>query len=321
MPGLDGMAVLDALRAIDPWATVIMLTGYGSIESATHALRLGAYDFIQKPFTEVQIEQAATRAIAHKKQLKQITQIQGSPGSPSDLPGKLKEMEQLKADFLTMVVQELRIPLKLFSETLGLAQEGFYGPWEDPLKKRFFNELIRVRAQLGRLLLEGFALFLGHEQRVTAAPLDVRQIIEQAAAEFHSSCEERGLALKVNLPEAPLIGLTDLEKVGCIVRELIDNAIQFTPSGGKIELDLRATPEGFEFRVSDTGCGITTRQKEWLFTTFRQPQSDPSERRKKVALGLALVRHYVDLLDGTILVQSAPGQGAQLTISLPWWKS
>ena len=110
-------------------------------------------------------------------------------------------MEQLKVDFLTMVVQELRIPLKLFSETLGLAQEGFYGPWEDPLKKKFFNELIRVRSQLGRLLLEGFALFLSHEQRVNAASIDVRKIVEQAVAEFHSSCAEQGLTL-FDLPAA-----------------------------------------------------------------------------------------------------------------------
>ncbi len=311
LPGLDGFEVLGALKGIDPWATVIIVTGYGSVETATHALRLGAYDFVEKPFTVAQIQQVANRALEHRRQLRELTLLQGKPGSATDLPTRLTELEQLKADFLTLVIQELRTPFRLLSEALSLAQEGFYGSWADPLKEQFLNRCRRIHTLLSRLLLGGLAFFLNHEHRVTAVSGDVRLGIEQVLEEARPRCEERHLTLGVLLPDSPVVGLTDSEKIACIARELIDNAINSTPPGGLIEVRLTCQDsKGFQIQIKDTGRGITDEEKGWLFTQHGQ----------RVSLGLPLVQHYVDLLNGTIQLESQLGQGSCFTVRLPWWK-
>ncbi len=317
LPGIDGLSVLEAMKGIDPWATVIMVTGYGSVEVATHALRLGAYDFVEKPFTDTQIQKVASRALEHRRQLRQLTLVQGKSGSAADIPARLVELEQLRADFLNMVIQDLRTPLGQLNKALALANEGFYGPWDDP-KQPFLHELARVRALLSRLLLEGFALFLSHEQRVTATLGDVRSVLEGIVKEMRGQCEKRQLMLKTALPSSPVEGSMDTEKLACIARELLENAVHFTESGGKITVSLVSQQRGFQLQVVDTGCGIAEKEQGWLFTAFRQLRTDRPEQRKKLGLGLALVKYYTDLLNGTIHVQSTPGKGSEFTVNLPW---
>ena len=319
LPGLDGLSVLEALKSIDPWVTVIMITGYGSVEVATHALRLGAYDFVEKPFTDGQIKQIANRALEHRRQLKQLALLQGKKiGSAADIPARLVELEQLRHDFLNMVIQDLRTPLGEFNEVLSLAEEGAYGPWADPLKQAFMHEMAKERALLSRLLLESFALFLSHDHRLKVVSTDIRALMEGILKEVQPLCDKKRLRLKTSLPPEPLSGPMDGERLSAVVRELLDNAVQFTPSVGTIEVELARTDKGFRIRVSDSGCGMTDREREWLFTAFRQPRGEKPERRRKLGLGLALVKHYVDLLNGTLDVTSVPGEGSHFVIALPW---
>lgn len=313
MPGIDGLAVLDAVKGMDPWATVVMVTAYGTIDTATHALRLGAYDFLEKPCTISQIQQVAARALDHRKQLKELTLLQGAPGRASDLPARLTELEQLKTDFLTMLIKELRAPLNLLSQTVSLAHGGFYGSWAEGIKQQLLHQLTRVQNLLSRTLLGSFAMFLSHEQRLNVHSADLRQAIEEVLKPIRSICKEKTLILRVALPESPLFGEIDLEKVSRIARELLDNAVSFTPAGGRIDLELSSHPTGFALRVSDTGCGIPQEQQKWLTRHLVNGQ--------KVGLGLALVQHYVDLLGGTVRVKSAEDQGSEFTVILPWHKN
>ena len=321
LPGIDGLAVLDAVKGIDPWATVVMVTAYGTIDNATHALRLGAYDFLEKPCTISQIQQVATRALDHRKQLKALTLIQGKPGTVADLPTRLTEMEQLKTDFLNLIIQELRAPLNLLRESLALAQSGFYGSWVEAVKQQFLHQLTRVQNLLSRTLLGSFAMFLSHQQHLEVNSADLCDLLEEVLKEARSRCQEKGISLEEILPESPLLGAVDVRKVSSIAQELLENALSFTPSGGTIHLGLRAAADGFELQVSDTGCGISPQQQQWLFTALRNPQEKRQANGQKTGLGLALVQHYVDLLGGNIRVKSAPSQGSEFLVSIPWHKN
>ncbi|MBI3615640.1 MAG: response regulator [Candidatus Omnitrophica bacterium] len=319
LPGLDGLEVLRAIKAMDPWAAVILITGYGSVETATHALRLGAYDFVEKPLTVSLIQGIASRAMDHRRQLRQSAILQGKPGTLADFPARLVELEQVKVDFLKLIVQEMRGPLKTLTDEIGLAAQGFYGSWSE-LQMQFLKRLHRVHASLSRLMAGSFALFLSHEQRVIAGSQNLNSLMEEILREVSVRCEERHLTLQAALPAAPLTGFTDGEKVVWIAKELLENAVRFTPAGGRIEAVLTPEPDGFNLRVSDTGCGIRPEQRDRLFTTFRSPQGNSSEPRTRICLGLALVRHYVDLLNGSIQLESQPGQGSRFTVILPWSK-
>lgn len=307
LPDVDGLAVLRAMKGIDPWATVIVMTAYGSMEAALHAMRLGAYDFLEKPFTYYQVQQVAKRALGYHHQLRQLTLLQGKPGSAADIPTQLMELEQLRADFLSLIFKELRAPLGLLSTEMTLLRQGSYGSWDDPLKKEFLQQLGKVHTRLTRLLLESFALFKAHEQQVVAALKDVRFILQELLQEAQTRCEERQITLKVSLPPHPTVGLIDAEKISFILRELLDNAIRNTPTappGDTIEVELISQPQGFQFLIRDTGIGmVPEEEREW----------------KKVGLGLALADHYLKLLKGTMIVESQLGHGTHFTVTIPWW--
>ena len=320
LPGVDGLGVLGALKGIDPWATVIMVTAYGSVETATQALRLGAYDFLEKPCTLAQIQQVAKRALEHRRQLRELAALQGKPGQASDLPSRLVELEQLKADFLTMVIQDLREPLRLLTKTLDLAHEGFYGIWSE-VQKPLLSQCTRVQSFLTRLLLGGFAIFLSHEQRLEISSTDLHGLIKEISREMGPHFQEREIALHVGLASEPVLGRTDGSKVSSMIRELLENALCATEKGGKVHLELSAQPDGFQIGVSDTGCGISEEEKKWLFTTFHPiPNKRSHPQGKKVGLGLPLVRHYLDLLNGQILLENNSPQGSRLTVTIPWHK-
>lgn len=319
LPGIDGLGVLGALKGIDPWATVIMVTAYGSIETATHALRLGAYDFLEKPCTLAQIQQVAKRALEHRRQVRELATLQGKPGQAADLPARLVELEQLKADFLTMVIQDLREPLRLLTKSLDLAREGFYGVWSE-VQRPLLHQCARVQAFLSRLLLGSFAIFLSHQQRLEIAPVDLHGLIKQISREMESSTQDKGVALRVALPHEPACGRIDVGKVSSIIRELLANAISATKKNGEIHLELLTQPDCFRIRVSDTGPGISEEEKKWLFTTFHAFPSGHSQHGKKVSLGLPLVRHYLDLLNGRIDLESNSPQGSRFTVTIPWKK-
>jgi len=319
LPGLSGMAVLEAVKSIDPGVTVIMVTAYSSVETVLHAMRLGAYDFLQKPFTLSQLQQVTHRALDHRRQLREIASLQGKPGIPGDITSRLIEKEQSKSDCLELILQELRAPLKMLSEDLTLAQDGFYGSWSEPQQK-LLNRCRKVQAMLLRLLLGSFAIFTSDQQQVSALPVDLGRVIARILQEeIQDRCEERRLTLQANLPADPLVGVTDIEKVASIVRELLDNAIRSTPPGGRIEVELSAQgSKGFQLRVRDTGCGIPEEKKGWLFSAFRRPEPGFPNPWKKICFGLALVRYYVDLLNGSVDFESAPGKGSEFKVNCPF---
>lgn len=180
----------------------------------------------------------------------------------------------------------------------------------------------RVHALISRTLTGSLAFFLSHEQRVSATLGNSIPVIREILREAEERCRQRGLTLKAALPSDPSVGWMDAEKLSWIARELLDNAIRFTPSGGEIEVRLELQDSsGILLRVSDTGCGIREEERKWLFTTFRPPQPGSSNPWKKTTLGLVLVRHFVDLLKGTIEAESRPGSGTRFSVTLPWRES
>ena len=319
LPGLDGLSVLEAMKGIDPWVTIIVMTGYSSVETATHALRLGAYDFVEKPFTAALVLQITHRALEHRRKLRELSLLQGRDGSAADVQARLVQLEQLRADFLHMVLRDLKAPLKELDRTVEMVERENSAS-EDALKQQaLLQELNRTRSLLARLSLESFALFLSYEQRASIETVDVRALLANLLEKSRPRCQEAGLALQELLPQEPVVGMTDAEKVSWIALELLENALQFTPSGGKIACELTAEPGGFLLRVQDTGSGIGEQEKAWLFSSLQLPPNHRSQPQKKIGQGLALVKHYVDFLNGTIQAHSAPGQGSTFIVRLPWW--
>lgn len=316
LPGLDGFEVLTALKSIDPWVTVIIMSVYDSPESVARAFKLGAYGYLEKPCSLTQIQQLTSQAMDHRRKLREMTVLQGRPGTARDVPSRLVELEQVKSDFFELIMQDLRKPLKLLSEELSLAHRGFYGSWSEAHQK-FLNNCSKVHALLSRMLSSSFAA-LKDKHPVALVQADVREILKSALKTAVAECGEKGLRVTVRLPAQPLIGMTDAEKVGRIIWELLDNAVTLTRPQGAVEVTLESRGSGFQFRIKDQAGGISEEDRSWIFSTFRLSQPKQPEPWKKRHFGLALVQHDLNLLGGTLELKSQMGAGSEFLVTIPW---
>lgn len=113
--------------------------------------------------------------------------------------------------------------------------------------------------------------------------------------------------------------MSDADVIEQVLRQLLDNAVKFTPPGGQIGLEASASDGGAAVRLTvwDTGIGIAPEQQEQIFQPFVQGDSSLTRQHQGVGLGLALVRRSVELLGGAITLESELGQGSRFTVTLP----
>lgn len=227
---------------------------------------------------------------------------------------ELRELNRLKDDFVAAASHELRSPLTSVLGYVRTLQRPEFGG--DPATREEFlqaaeeqgNRLFRlIRNLLSSARLERGALPTG------AVPLDVAGLAAEARSNFPLEKGRIDLAIVPGLP--PLV--TDPERVMEVLTNLLDNALKYSPDGGRVELGARADGQTLHLWVRDDGIGIDDSEVEHIFERFYQVDQSATRRFGGVGLGLYLVRELVRDLGGTIVVRSAPGRGSTFTVSLP----
>ncbi|MEW6296944.1 MAG: ATP-binding protein [Thermodesulfobacteriota bacterium] len=221
---------------------------------------------------------------------------------------------QAKSDFLATISHELRTPLHVILGYIDLlleAEFGRLGPAQiDTVRRiernaRVLFELISMVLDLNRL--EFWRLPL----EVTA--VRVAEVFSEIQAETQWLREHSGLAFLWDI-EPPQLGLvTDARKLKVVLKNLLSNAIKYTREGS-VRIAARAVHGGVEIRVADTGIGIPAAQRETIFEAFHQ--LDP-HGTQGVGLGLYIVRRLVELLQGTVTVESEVGRGSTFRVWVP----
>jgi signal transduction histidine kinase len=220
-------------------------------------------------------------------------------------------------EFVADVSHELRTPIAALRTFNELLRDGAA---EDPATRDEFLE--QSARQLDRLdwmaanLLELSKLDSG----LVALELrsdDLRAVVENAVQHAEPMAERKGVELLMHLPDQAVIQLHDPPRIGQVLTNLIGNAIKFTPAGGRVDVELDPTKEGAEISVTDTGVGITADELPYVFERFWRGARTPQERGAGSGLGLAIVKSIVDMHEGRIEIQSAPGSGTRVVVQLP----
>ncbi len=220
-------------------------------------------------------------------------------------------------EFLADVSHELRTPiaaLRTFNELLS------DGAVKDEETRHEFME--QSRQQIERLdwlatnLLELSKLDSGLVL-LDLRPDDLRAVIESAVAQAQPSAQRKGVALTASVPDEPLRQRHDPQRIGQVLSNLIGNAIKFTPAGGRVDVRLEATSAGAAVRVRDSGVGIDPRELPHVFERFYRGASAHESRAAGSGLGLSIVKSIVEMHAGRITVESAPGRGTEVTVTLP----
>ena len=236
-----------------------------------------------------------------------------------DRAAALEKSNQYKSEFLANMSHELRTPL---NSTLILARilaDNKTGNLNDEQVK-YAETISSAGNDLLALINDILDLskIESGKVEVVAESLVVARTIESLVRSLEPLANEKGLQLVLTMsPGVPERMETDSQRLGQILRNLLSNAMKFTPSG-EVSLTVRAAAENtISFSVRDTGIGIDASQQDIIFEAFRQADGSTHRKYGGTGLGLSISRDLARLLGGDITVQSTPGVGSEFTLTLP----
>jgi signal transduction histidine kinase len=320
MPVLGGEALVSELRSHPELEgiPIIVLTAKADEELRAKLLREGVQDFLTKPFSteELRARVANFLMLKHTRDV-----LQGALSSQSrdlaTLADELAAANRAKDEFLAVLSHELRTPLTPILSWSMLLREG---KLDAPTRERALQAIersARLQARIVEDLLDVSRATTG-KLRLNVEPMALDAVIEAAIESARPAAAAKAIALDARLdPEAPLIS-GDSERLQQVVWNLLSNAIKFTPPGGRVRVELTRAGEHLRLSVSDTGCGIRPALLPRLFERFWQADPSSSRVHGGLGLGLAVVRHLVELHGGTVGAESeGEGHGATFTVVLP----
>jgi two-component system phosphate regulon sensor histidine kinase PhoR len=230
---------------------------------------------------------------------------------------ELRRLEAVRRDFVANVSHELKTPLTAIR---GLVETLLDDHEMDPAVRSSFLE--RIRDQAARLsTLVGDLLTLARiesqEHASERVRIDLRGPLRECAARFGPLCAEKRIELSLSLPDERVETLADEESLRQILDNLTDNAVKYTPAGGRVSLALERRAERVLIEVRDTGIGIEPRDQERIFERFYRVDKARSRELGGTGLGLSIVKHLALSLGGDIGLESQPGAGSTFRVALP----
>lgn len=231
---------------------------------------------------------------------------------------KLSELNQLKANFVANISHELRTPLTHVKGYVELLAGDLLGTLNEEQKKALEvarQATMRLEGLINNLIL--FSQAARGELTLHLIPVNLYKIATEALKYTYPRAQERNITLSADMkPTLPLVK-ADEEKMSWVVLQLMDNAIKFTPAGGKVGLIIKREADTLvKVSVADTGIGIPRKRVNEMFEPFHQLDSSSTRRYGGTGLGLALVRQILDAHGSLIDVQSEEGKGTIFSFTL-----
>jgi two-component system phosphate regulon sensor histidine kinase PhoR len=225
-------------------------------------------------------------------------------------------LEAVRRDFVANASHELRTPVAAiqgFAETL-LADEGL----SEGDRRSYLETISRHSIRLGNLVADLLELSKIEEPGgdFTPEPVDVGAIAETVARDASARVEERGLALELRASPGA-IAWGSPQDVEQVLANLVDNAVNYTDAGGRIEVEVHSDGSRVRVRVADTGIGISQSDQQRVFERFYRVDTSRSRAVGGTGLGLSIVKNLVQRMGGDIRVESELGNGSTFSLSLP----
>ncbi|HTI52406.1 MAG TPA: ATP-binding protein, partial [Planctomycetaceae bacterium] len=255
--------------------------------------------------------------LEHKVKLR-TRQLSKSKRSLQRSLKKLREYDQLKTTFFSNISHELRTPLTMIISPVDRIIET-HGP-DIPARVGSLMEVVRVNAnrllELINQLLEFSKLEAG-QARLSPTAVDLNSLARDLVTAAQPLAEQRGIQLRTKLDTRLPTIAADAEKIETVVRNLLSNALKFTPSGGVVEIETLLQENHVQMAVTDTGIGISRENYGRVFERFMQIDGSASRQYTGTGLGLALVKEFIELHGGEIHLDSEIGLGSRFWFTLP----
>ena len=292
MPGMNGTEVIERIRRIDRHIVTIVITGYGSIDSAVATMKVGACDFLSKPFAPEKLLEVVAGGLARHRLEKRSAALE-------------REKQEALDNFAAVVCHQLRSPAAAAAQYLDVLSTGQAGPLTTRQKSmlerayRRVEELTKLVADWLRLTrIEAGAI------RFEPKPVELPRVVEDAwkALPDEKARGRVSLSLVVSDDVRPVRG--DEGLLGEVFTNLFENSVKFTSGPGDVTVRLSAAANSIVVSVSDTGVGIPPEELPHLFDPFYRGARAGLKRRGGTHLGLAIVERIVSVHGGSISASS-----------------
>jgi len=227
------------------------------------------------------------------------------------------EASRLKDEFLMNVSHELRTPL---TAICGWARMLSTGQIREAQRSRALASIERNAAALQQLVsdLLDVSRVVSGKLRLDAQPLAIAGVVGAAVETMRPAADAKGIRIGTTVALEGAVVVGDASRLQQVVWNLLSNAVRFTPAGGRIDVSLRRAGEHVDIAISDTGTGVDPDFLPYVFDRFRQGASGTTRGHGGLGLGLAIVRHLVELHGGTASAENnAPPPGTTFHVHLP----
>lgn len=231
---------------------------------------------------------------------------------------KLKMVDKMKSDFFSTMSHELRTPLTSIKEGTSLLLEGIGGELTEKQKK-----LSTIIAEENNRLIDLVNSLLDISKMEVGMMVfnftyaNITPLINKAITEIEPLATAKNINLKMEtIQDLPIVKM-DCERILQVLRNLIGNAIKFTPDGGQVKVSARLIDGNLEVSVLDTGPGIPKENLTIIFEKFQQAPLTGLHQIKGTGLGLAIVKHIITAHGGRVCAKSEIGQGSSFIFALP----
>jgi len=317
MPGMDGIAFLNAAREIDPALVGIVMTGHGTITTAVDAMKAGALDYILKPFDLRVILRVLARTQAMLRLRREnAALLERLSLRTVELEAANRELHvanrELEA-FSSSVSHDLRAPLRTIDGLLRVVQEDF-GAGLAPEAHRHIDAITAQASRMSELIEDLLRLSRLGREPLQKRSVDMRALVQEVVGELQAAEGTRRLDIRIG--ELPAVE-ADPSLLRQVWVNLVANALKFTRrrESALIEIVGAAREDDKLYSVRDNGAGFDPRRAERLFGIFQRLHA--AKDFEGTGVGLSITRRIIERHGGSIWAESEPDKGAAFHFTLP----
>lgn len=303
LPDATGLESLESVKEMGLAIPIIILTGLNDDDTALLAVKLGAQDYIQKSEVNASFLERSIRYAIERDQSRENEK-------------RLAVLEQ-REEFMATLTHDLKNPLIGTNRVLELMAEQAMGSITDEhaellLQIRDSNKILLAMIQN---LLDVYR-FEKDIDAVILANTHLREIVESCLKDIKPIAESRKIEIKMNFSDVQKPVSADALAMRRVFQNLLDNALKFTPAGGRIDLSVAPTNGCVCVEIADNGPGMSQEELSRVFTRFAQGRAG-RKFSPGTGLGLFLCKQIVDAHKGQITCQSREGEGTKFKIIIP----
>jgi len=303
LPGISGLDVLQTLMERKLEVLVVMITAYASLETAVQATKVGAFDFLAKPFNPDELKAAIYKSAKHHMVQRAARKL-------------AEERRQIRFEFLSVLAHELKAPLAAVEGNLRIQRDRALGEELGEYDHILGRSMIRLEGMRKLIydLLDLTRIESGQKKR-TLEPVDVCHVAAQVLETHQALAAERQITL-VPAPAGPVTMQADAGELEIVFNNLVSNAIKYNQDGGSVTVKVEDQGDLVAIAVSDTGIGMTPEEMAKLFGEFSRIKNEKTRNILGSGLGLSILRRLAGLYHGDVKVQSTAGEGSTFTVTL-----